>query len=392
MSIIILGDPHLGAGKNIAKSSVGSQVHSRISDQLDILEWTLNKAIENNSSDIIITGDVFEEPKPEPILIKLFMEWVQKCSISSIKVHVLMGNHDILRNGNSYSSPLDIIAIADIEGVFVYKDINTITVDNTCITLMPFRDKKSLFETSNAEAIKKLEESLVYEKSFIPQIYHKILVGHFALEGSIYVGDEIDDASNELFCPLSMFNGYDCVWMGHVHSPQVLSKSPYISHIGSMDISNFGETEHVKHIVIYDTIDGSFKKENIPSRSLKKISIEIPENVEDATDYVIQHLKNKKFDKSIIKMEITVSPGSIKPVNKTMIESKLKELGAFSISSISETKKQNIITKKENISSMEKALTIPSAINKYASAYVEEDKRQTFIDLSLEIFKSLEKN
>src|ERR1035437_3341678 len=121
-NILILGDIHLGKGQNLAKFGVGATLNSRISDQLNLLDWTLDRAIDNHSSDIIITGDVFEEPKPHPGLIVMFMSWLKKCQVHEVNVHIIVGNHDVLRSGFVYISPLDIITEADMEGITVYKD------------------------------------------------------------------------------------------------------------------------------------------------------------------------------------------------------------------------------------------------------------------------------
>ena len=247
MKVILLGDPHLGRSVSIGKVGLGLNLNSRIIDQFNLLDWTLDQAIENNANDIIITGDVYEDPKPQHSLMTLFMGWLKKCQGHNINVHVIMGNHDMLRSGSVYSSPLDIITEADLDGIRVYKDTDTIMVDDAAFTIVPFRDRKSFGVSTNAEAVSILKDSLIYELASIPNICKKILIGHLAIEGSIPVGDEIDDITNELFCPLEMFNGYDYVFMGHVHKPQVLqNKNPHIAHIGSMDISNFGETDHKK--------------------------------------------------------------------------------------------------------------------------------------------------
>jgi len=384
---IILGDVHLGAQKSLSKVSVGQTLNSRVSDQLNILDWTLEQAIENHCSDIILTGDIFEDPKPESYLIKLFIAWIKKCEINNIFVHVIIGNHDILRNGNIYSSALDIITAAEIKNACVYYDITTISIGTSCITLLPFKDKKSFFEASNAKALEKLQESLVYDLAFIPKTYSKILVGHLAIEGSIYTGDEIDDLSNELFCPINMFQGYDYVWMGHVHSPQVLNKSnPYVAHIGSMDISNFSENAHKKHIVIFNTNTNTFTTKNIPTRDLQKIVIDIPKDIEDSTSFVLKEIEKLKYKNSIVKIDISSINSS--PVNKLLIEKKLKELGAFTVSAISEKKQQEII-KKEKSTFLDKTLSIPSAINKYAEIFIDKDDKDAYIECSLEILNSL---
>lgn len=386
----ILGDPHLGKGTNIGKAGVGATLNSRIVDQLNLLDWTLDQAIENHSDHIIITGDVFEEPKPHPALITLFISWLKKCQAYGVNVHIIVGNHDILRNGFVYNSPLDIISEVDLEGIHVYKDINTIIIGTTAFTLVPFRDRKSFSVSSNADAISLVRDSLVYELAGIPTTYRKVLIGHLAIEGSIPVGDEIDDLTNELFCPLNMFSGYDYVWMGHVHKPQVMQKAnPYIAHIGSMDISNFGETDHKKHIVIFncDENDG-WKKEELPTRPLQKIVVSVPKDTADTTAYVIDQItKAGVQDKSIVRVEVSLTVPELKSINKSTIEKFLTGKGAFNINGISEVKKANVIKKDAN-NTLDTKMDTVSAIKTYAQKYIDDTARSSFIEMTMDIYNT----
>lgn len=387
--VIILGDPHIGKGVSLGKAGVGSNLNSRIADQLNLLEWTLDKAIDSEVNNIIITGDVFDDPKPHPSLITLFISWLNKCKINDIHVHIITGNHDILRSGNISYSPLDIVTEADLDNVSVYKNINTIYLGTTAFTLLPFKDRKSLGCSTNLAAISIIRDSLIYELASIPVTYKKILVGHLAIEGSIPIGDEIDDMNNELFCPLDMFNGYNYVWMGHVHKPQMMKRSPLISHIGSMDISNFGETDQKKHIIIFSCDNGKFIAEYLPTRPLKKISITVPKNVKNTTEYVIKELNKQGdvFDKAIVRVEVSLASHDAKSISKSIIEKHLVSKGAFNIAGIAESKKISII-KKDNNNILDTKMDVTSAIKTYAKVYVEQSIRPDFIELALEIYNS----
>lgn len=390
MLTIILGDVHLGKSQTLGKSSLGSALNSRLSDQLNLLDWTLDKAADEGADSIIITGDIFEEPKPPPNIIALFLSWLKKCQVHNIHVHLVVGNHDVLRNGFIYSSPLDIIAEAELDNVSIYKDINTIFIGSSAFTFMPFRDRKSLGCGTHNEALTILKNSLVYELSSIPATYKKVVVGHLAIEGSIPIGDEIDDITNELFCPISMFEGYDYVWMGHVHKPQVLNKTkPYISHVGSMDISNFGETDQKKYIILFDCSgESGFRTAQLPNRSLKKISIVIPKDIENTTEYALNEIKKiDSIEKSIVKVEIALSDNQMKSVNKSEIEKYLSSNGAFTIAGISESKKTSLI-KKDSNNSIDTKMDVHSAIKTYASVYVKDSDKEKFIDLALEIYSA----
>jgi len=187
-----------------------------------------------------------------------------------------------------------------------------------------------------------------------------------------------------------MFNGYDYVWMGHVHKPQIMKKSnPYIAHIGSMDISNFGETDHNKSIVVFDcsSQDNNFKLVNIPTRALKKINVIVPKDTTDPTQYIVDVIKNDKFNynKCIVKVEITLPPDS-DSVNKFKIEKSLVELGVFNIAGISQSKKVSVV-KRDVGNTIDTKMDFSAAIKTYSEKYISEEKRGSFMTLATDIYK-----
>lgn len=392
-AVVILGDVHVGKSVSIGKSGIGTALNSRVIDQINLLDWTLDQALDQHSEDIIITGDIFEDPKPHPSLICLFIDWVQKCKAYGVRVHAIMGNHDAFRTGTFYISPLDILSHSEMSNFYLYKDIDTITIDSTSFTLMPFRDRKSFSCDSNSAALELLHDSLRYELAYIPITYTKVLIGHFALEGSIPVGDEIDDITNELFCPLTMFQGYDYVWMGHVHKPQVMQKKPYIAHIGSMDISNFGENEQEKYIVLFDTEDLSFKEIKLPTRPLTKVNIVIPKDTVDTTQFVLDELAKEDFtlDNAIVRLEISLAAPELSSVDRSKIEKFIYSKGVFNISGFSESKKIALI-KKDDVdidTTMDPATAIKKWADKRYANPDDENKKKKHIEISMDLLSQL---
>jgi DNA repair exonuclease SbcCD ATPase subunit/DNA repair exonuclease SbcCD nuclease subunit len=386
-NVILLGDPHVGKNVSLGKSTLGANLNSRIADQLNLLDWTLDRALDQHSEHIIITGDVFEDPKPHPSLLTMFVSWLKKCQVHNVHVHIIVGNHDILRSGFVYTSPLDVINEVELENVSIYKDVDTIIIGSTAFTLVPFRDRKSFGVNTNAEAISLLRDSLVYELASIPVTYQKVLIGHLAIEGAIPVGDEIDDITNELFCPLDMFVGYDYTWMGHVHKPQVMQKVPHVAHIGSMDISNFGETDQKKFIVIFNcaTKQDPWFTEDLPTRPLKKISITVPKDTEDSTEYVLNEIKKEgSWNKAIVRVEVSLATPELKSINKAVIEKYLSSEGAFNVTGITESKKQSIIKKDVN-NTIDTKMDVSTSIKTYADKYIDDKSSPQFIELGMEI-------
>lgn len=394
MSItLLLGDLHIGKGLSIAKPGIGTSLNSRLADQINILNWVFDTASSKEVENIILTGDIFEDPKPHPTLIALFLSWLKKCSNHNIQVHIIVGNHDIIRSGQLYMTALDIVAEAELENIFIYNNFSTIHTDGVSFTFMPFRDRRSFNTNSNEEALELLKSKIPYELAEIERSQKKVVVGHFAIEGSIYVGDEIDDMMNEIFCPLDMFFGYDYVFMGHVHKPQILSKSPRIAHIGSMDISDFSEANHKKIIAILDTSKDNFVEEVvIPTRELINIVIDVPEKIINPTDFIIEEIKNiKNLNKSMVKLTTTINNIDSQNVDRSAVEEALYAAGAFYVSRFSEERKVAPIKRNSSSHFIDKADEV-AAIKLYAELNIEEEYRQDFIKLSLEIVKEYAAN
>ncbi len=248
--------------------------------------------------------------------MNLFIHWLKKCNDNDIAIHLCKGNHDIIRSGQHNMSAFDIIAAADLEGVSIYNNISSLSFPGISFTILPFRDRRSFNTNINSEALKLVQDKIKYERLGINNYDIKVMVGHFALVGSLPIGDEIDDMHNEIFIPLETFYDYDFTFMGHIHKPQVMCKKPYISHIGSMDLSNFSENNHNKIIAVVDTNNSEvIKYLELPTRPLKQISISVPVDIIDTTAFVISQLKenNKELNKAIVRVSISYeSPDTIR--------------------------------------------------------------------------------
>jgi len=350
-------------------------------------------AVNKNIKHIILTGDVFEDPKPHYNLVVLFLDWLQKCSDYNIHVHIVAGNHDILRSGQFITSPLDIISSADIQNVFVYKKLNTLHLENVSITFLPFRDRRSFNTDSNSEAISLLRQQILYESSIIDNLNLKILIGHLALEGAIPVGYELDELTNELHCPIDMFKRYDYVLMGHVHKFQFLSDDLNIGHIGSLDISDFGEADQQKYIAIIspDQNDNKIDYIQIPTRPLKHIVIKLEDNI-NVTQFIEENLSKyaDELNNAIVKVSIILPANYSLSIDRNLIEKYIYSMGAFHISKISE-EKTFVSLKKQINESIDNSVNELSAIKTYSSL-VDEKIRIDFINLASTIVQEYKEN
>lgn len=388
---LIIGDVHLGAGLSIGKPSIGGSLNSRVSDQVRVLNWAQDVAIINQVDRIIITGDIFEEVKPDSYLVVIFIDWLKNCVLNGIDVHIIAGNHDLERAGSRYTSVLDIIDISDMSGIFIYNKIYTLNTPGVSFTLIPFRDRRSLSCENVPDAIEKIAACLPFESAEIPFGNKKVIVGHLAIEKSFFT-DEIDDLTNELMVPISMFNDYDHVFMGHVHKPQVLSKNnPYVAHIGSLDISNFGETDQQKILILYDpSLKDNFKEIPVPTRPLRRIRLDVPKG-KDTTNFILDSISNMEkvapFKNSIVKLEIKILDSESSELDRSKITNLLYSLGSYHISSFSESRNVSVVSDdKKHID--DSAIDPKVAVKLYADLLDhKDDEKNEFISLCNELIE-----
>lgn len=387
---LIVGDLHLGKSLSIGKAGIGTALNSRVIDQIKLLDWILEQAIEYHATNIIFTGDICEDVRPDYVLIIQFIQWLKRCEAYSVDIHIIMGNHDLKRTGSQYTSWLDVIQSSEVSNTSVYKQIDTIYNGTVGFTLVPFRDRRSFNCETSIEAINKIRDLLAYEANSIPDTYDKVVVGHLALEGSIFVGDEIDDAANELMCPVDMFQEYDYTWMGHVHKPQIRSQSPYVAHVGSLDISDFGETDHTKIIIVYDSRDPKrFKSIDVPSRPLRRLNLIIDSSM-NTTQVILDEL-NKLDQKmglvnSILRIEAKLLGPEVPNADRDKIEQAVKNYGVFHLCGFSEPRTVSVvpIEKKEEYTETVEPKT---AVKMFADncKFDSEDDKYMFIQMCFKV-------
>jgi len=383
MSVLILGDLHIGRGISMGKPAELGKLNSRIQDQVDLLDWAYNECKSRSIKHIVLTGDVYQDFRPHPAVIGIFMRWLKKCERGGVQVHIVMGNHDILRSGQYVVSALDLVSELELEGATVYKNVTRIELDDFTIVLVPFRDKRMYEVDSKEDALKKLEQELsvvIKEPSKKP----KICIGHLAIEGSLSVGDEISDYLNELYVPTEMFAWFDYVWMGHIHHPQVLQKNPYVAHIGSLDRSDFSKTE-LEHNKIAIALDSKatpkFHELTIPTRNLRPIKIDVPPGKE-STEFVINELclLSKKLDlkSNLVRLDIQLTGAELENVDRDKVHSYLlNNLNVHHICGFSEVRTlSSIEINPEDL--FDNTMEIGDTINKWAEtrAHFENDQER----------------
>src|SRR5690606_24161279 len=129
----------------------------------------------------------------------------------------------------------------------------------------------------------------------------------------------------------------------------------------------------------------SFEKITLPTRDLKKITVNVPAGTEDTTQYVIDTInKSKDLNNAIVKVELILDDVNLISVNKNKVEEAMLKRGAFNISNISESKKTSLV-KKEGSSKADinTDMDVESAIIQFADAHIEDENKRGFVNLEI---------
>lgn len=387
---IIVGDVHLGKYLSVGRPESGIRLNSRVADTVNLLDWILEIAFDGGIDNIIFTGDIFEDIRPDYKYVILFLEFLQFCQSNNINIHIVAGNHDMKRVGTEMCSALDIYQKGNF--ATVYKTFDTIILDGVGITMIPYRDREWLQCKDIDSALLLIKNQLEEQASMIPSDYYKVAIGHLAIEGSIFVGDESDSLTNQIMCPISFFKDYDFTWMGHVHKYQVISKIPFVSHVGSLNISDFGEAGAEKNIIVFD-IDQYpiYNVIPIPIRQLRKISVSVPKE-QNSTEFVLNEIKNMHDILSMrdvtVKVEIKLNDQKAESINRDLIEKFLYNIGVHYISNISESKAISVVDL-EKVESVDNSITPEKAIKIFAEheSFESEDDRERYLKFAAEIIE-----
>lgn len=255
MKIGVIGDLHMGGAYNLGKLDQRTQLNSRLLDFSNTFNNIINDFLKRNVEVVLLTGDIFDTRHPTSAQLDVFSKCAQRAISKNMKIVVVVGNHDQLRTIST--TTMDVFNSLKLSDIVVYSDIGVHNIKDKNgrdinLILMPYRDRRMVGATTNAEAVAKLQNELQLISKDLTGL--KIVVGHFMIDKAITgQGGEIFSMS-ELVIPSSIFKGFDVVVMGHVHKFEVIQRrKPLVVYPGSMEKITFGERHHTKVSIVLDT-------------------------------------------------------------------------------------------------------------------------------------------
>lgn len=278
MKIGVIGDIHFGSHYAGGKTDPKLQINTRLIDYADTLEYTIDKIVEFEAEEIIMTGDIFEHRYPSIVQQKMFSRALHYAFSKGIqKIHIVIGNHDQQRTNTT--TTLSYLKELNLPNIRIYDELSLETFNHSGkqvanLIFMPYRDRMWLGAETYSQAISILREQLNDCLDQITNDLPKILVGHMTIEGTLF-DDEYRDlySENQLMLPIDMFNELDLTIMGHIHKPGVVCEDPYVAYVGSMEKrGGFEDHDKVFAIIDLETAEVAYHRE--PCREIFDFNID----------------------------------------------------------------------------------------------------------------------
>lgn len=245
MKFIHLSDLHLGKRVN---------EYSMIEDQKDILTKIIAIIDDENPDGVIIAGDIYDKAVPSAEAVQLFDNFLVSLSKRKLQVFVISGNHD---------SPERIAfasKIMDASGIHmspVY-DGNIVPISMTDefgivnIYMLPFIKPVHVRRFCEDE-IKTYTDAIKYviSKMNLNSDNRNVLVTHQFVTGAKRSESEEISVGGTDNVDASVFERFDYVALGHIHSPQNCGSNK-IRYCGTPLKYSFSEAKDRKSVTVVE--------------------------------------------------------------------------------------------------------------------------------------------
>lgn len=246
MKIIHLSDLHLG--KKLEN-------YDLLEDQKYILTEVL-KIINNEKPDaVIIAGDIYDKSVPPVEAVSLFDWFLVKLSSLNLQVYIISGNHDsperlafgesLMRNEGIHISPVYNGTVSAITQTDEYGKVNFFLLP----FVKPYRVKRYYPESEIASYTDALRT--VIDDMHINENERNILIAHQYVTGAERSDSEEITVGGLDNVDVSVFDGFDYVALGHIHSPQHIGRDA-VRYSGTPIKYSFSEVDQTKTVTVID--------------------------------------------------------------------------------------------------------------------------------------------
>lgn len=336
MNIVVCGDSHIGSVFKMGGAN-GSGGNTRIDDYEKTLNYLVDHAIDTNADAFIQTGDIFESRDPTLEDMKIVDRALKKLSNAGILSVIIMGNHDLHRMGDTFSSSITSLSSGEFPNVRLVLEPQNIFFTNARgekvnIFLIPFRHR-DMYEGENIkDKSRNFNKHLSDILGEIDNDAPIIAIGH----NFFYEGNSGAYGESEVLAHPNTFLECDLVVMGHQHQFRVIKKAdPTMLYVGSMEKQNFGEAEHDKFFLDYCVESKKVRVKKTPVRELLLKTIDLSEaDLHNYEEIIINEVAELDTKDKIVKIIFLINESLLSVLKKSWVSKLLYDSGAFYVNGI----------------------------------------------------------
>lgn len=246
MKLMHLSDLHLGKRLN---------EFSLLEDQAYILHQILQIAIQQHPDAVIIAGDLYDKPVPPAEAVALLDDFLARLAKEQLNVFIISGNHDsperiafgsrLVTSSGVYLAPVYNGTVAPITLHDEHGDVD--------IYLLPFIKPAHMRRFYPDEEIATYTDALRCAIAHMPirNDRRNVLVTHQFVTGASRCESEEIAVGGSDNMDASVFDAFDYVALGHIHSPQNVG-NPRIRYCGTPLKYSFSEVTHHKSVTLVE--------------------------------------------------------------------------------------------------------------------------------------------
>ena len=263
MRFLHLGDLHLG-------KSLGD--FDLIGDQKYILDQMLAVIRERTVDAVLIAGDVYDKAIPSEAATNLLDYFLCRLAETGVKTFLISGNHDSDDRLN-YGSRLFQDNQIFISSVF-RGELEKYTVEDeqgeVDVYLLPFVKASQVRHYFPDAKIDSYDDAVrvIIEHAHLNLQKRNVIVAHQFVTGALRCEAEELQVGDVDQIPVELFDAFDYVALGHIHSPQKVGRET-VRYCGSPLKYSFSEAGQEKSITIVELKEkGTVELRTIPLKPL----------------------------------------------------------------------------------------------------------------------------
>ena len=243
MKLIHLSDLHLGKRVN---------EYSMLEDQRFILSQILDVIDSEKPECVMIAGDVYDKSVPSAEAVQLFDEFLSSLSERRLQVFVISGNHDsperiafgsrLMHRSGIHLSP---VYDGHVEPIVLTDEFGEIA-----FYMLPFVKPAHVRRFSEQEILSYTDAIRAAVDEMKPNFSGRnVLITHQFVTGASRSDSEEISVGGTDNVDVSVFDGFDYVALGHIHSPQNCG-SQRVRYCGTPLKYSFSEAADIKSVTI----------------------------------------------------------------------------------------------------------------------------------------------